>query len=79
MNPRVIEVKANDDYTLNLKFTNVEVKLFDAKPYLTKGIFQELQDIRIFKTVKVFDGTVQWIHEQDLCPDTLYEKSLPVK
>ena len=39
MNPRVVEVIANDDYTLTLKFTNGEVRIFDAKPYLTKGIF----------------------------------------
>ena len=53
---------------------NDEVRIFDAKPYLTKGVFKELQDIHLFKTVKVFDETTQWIHEQDLCPDTLYEK-----
>jgi hypothetical protein len=79
MNPRVVEVKANDDYTLKLKFTNGEIRLFNAKQYLAKGIFKELLDIHLFKTVKVFDGTVQWIHEQDLCPDTLYEKSLPIE
>ena len=79
MNSRVVEVKANDDFTLKIKFTTGEVRLFNARPYLTKGIFKELLDIHIFKTAKVFDGTVQWIHEQDLCPDTLYEKSLPVE
>jgi hypothetical protein len=79
MNPRVKEVIANDDFTLLLRFSNDEVRLFDARPYLEKGIFRELQDIRLFKTAKVFDGTVQWIHEQDLCPDTLYLKSTRVK
>ena len=79
MSPRVNNVIANDDFTLLLKFSNNEVRLFDAKPYLEKGIFRELLDIRLFKTAKVFDGTVQWIHEQDLCPDTLYMKSARVK
>ena len=46
---------------------------------MQKGIFQELNDIHLFKTAKVIDGSVQWIHEQDLCPDTLYSKSVPVK
>ena len=78
MNPRVKKVIANDDFTLLLKFTNNEVRLFDAKPYLEKGNFRELQEIRLFKTAKVFAGTVQWIHEQDLCPDTLYMKSTRV-
>jgi len=79
MNPRIKKVQANDDFTLLLEFTNNEIKLFNAKPYLTKGIFRELNDISLFKTVRVFDGTVQWIHEQDLCPDTLYLKSTPVE
>lgn len=79
MNPRVKKVIANDDFTLLLKFSNDEVRLFNAKPYLEKGIFRELQDIRLFKTARVFDGTVQWIHEQDLCPDTLYIKSAQVE
>lgn len=79
MNPRIKKVKANDDFTLLLEFTNNEIKLFNAKPYLEKGIFRELNDINLFKTARVFDGTVQWIHEQDLCPDTLYLKSIPVK
>jgi hypothetical protein len=78
MNPRVKEVIANDDFTLLLKFSNNEMRLFDAKPYLEKGIFRELQDTRLFKTARVFDGAVQWIHEQDLCPDTLYMKSIKV-
>ncbi|MBN2009421.1 DUF2442 domain-containing protein [candidate division KSB1 bacterium] len=79
MNPRIKSVQANDDFTLSLEFTNNEKKIFNVKPYLTKGIFKELNDITLFKTAKVFDGTVQWIHEQDLCPDTLYLKSVPVK
>ena len=77
MNPRVTQVIAHDDYTLVLEFTNGEQRIFQAWPYLQKGIFQELQDRQLFKTAKVVDGTVQWLHEQDLCPDTLYVKSVP--
>jgi hypothetical protein len=29
---RVVEVKANDDFTLDLKFSDGSVKRFDAKP-----------------------------------------------
>jgi len=78
MNSRVVNVIAHDDYTLLLEFTNGERRLFQAWPYLQKGVFQELQDRRLFTTVKVVDGTVQWLHEQDLCPDTLYVKSVPI-
>ncbi len=79
MNPRVLKVITDDDYTLLITFTNGEIRLFDAKPYLKIGIFKELNDIALFKTARVYDGTVQWIHEQDLCPDTLYLKSNPIK
>jgi hypothetical protein len=59
MNPRIIEVKPNLDYTLLLTFNNGEVKLFDMKPYLNVGIFSELKDINAFKEVKPFLGSIQ--------------------
>ncbi|ODS32275.1 MAG: hypothetical protein SCARUB_02577 [Candidatus Scalindua rubra] len=72
MNPRVKDVKPNQDYTITLTFDNNEVKIFDMKPYLNKGIFEELNDINLFNTVKPFLGSIQWKNGQDLCPDTLY-------
>lgn len=72
MNPRVKKVKPNADYTLTLTFQNGEVKIFDVKPYLDKGIFKELQDKSLFNSVKPFLGSIQWQHGQDFCPDTLY-------
>ncbi len=75
MNPRVITVKANDDFTLTLTFSNGEIGRFDVTPYLDKGIFQELRNLSYFKQASVALGTVQWPHEQDFCPDTLYEAS----
>ncbi len=78
MNPRVIAVKANSDYTITLTFTNGEVKRFDVKPYLERGIFQELKDLRVFNSVRPVLGSVQWSGGQDFCPDTLYEDSVPL-
>lgn len=75
MNPRVKRVVANDDYTLTLTFENEEVKVFDVKPYLDKGIFTELKNKAYYKSVKVIDGTVSWNDRQDFCPDTLYLRS----
>ncbi|GAK60571.1 hypothetical protein U27_00468 [Candidatus Vecturithrix granuli] len=76
MNPRVIKVQPNQDYTLTLVFTNGEVHMFDVKPYLHSGIFQELQDIPTFQAVKPILGSIQWQTGQDLCPDTLYLDSV---
>jgi len=75
MNPRIKEVKPNPGYTLSLTFTNGEVKVFDVKPYLDIGIFEELKDISLFNSVKPFLGSIQWKNGQDLCPDTLYLES----
>jgi len=76
MNPRVKNVKPNSDYTLILTFTNDEVRVFDMKPYLGKGVFKELKDIRLFNSVRPFLGSIQWKNGQDLCPDTLYMESI---
>lgn len=78
MNPRVKAVKANSDYTLTLTFTNDEVKIFDVKPYLDKGIFRELQDIGLFYSVRPCLGSIQWKNGQDFCPDTLYLDSVNI-
>lgn len=78
MNPRVIAVQANPDYMLTLAFANGEIRTFDVKPYLNVGIFQELQDQRVFNSVRLFLGSIQWKNGQDLCPDTLYLDSVPV-
>lgn len=75
MNPRVKGVVPNKDYTLTITFTNGESGIFDMNPYLNIGIFKELKDWSLFSTAKPLMGTVQWLHEQDLCPDTLYLES----
>ena len=72
MNPRIINVSSNPDFTLNIEFANNENKIFDMKPYLDIGIFKELKDYNKFRKVKPFLGSIQWKGGQDLCPDTLY-------
>jgi hypothetical protein len=79
MNPRVKIVIPANDFTLELVFTNDEKKVFDVKPYLNFGIFSELKDPSIFKSVKASLGTIVWNNGLDICPDTLYLESIPVK
>jgi hypothetical protein len=75
MNPRVKGVVARDDYTLEIEFVNGEIGVYDCRPILGFGVFQELRDIDYFRQAQVEGGTVVWPHEQDICPDTLYEDS----
>jgi hypothetical protein len=79
MFPRVKEVKPDSDYTIVITFDNNEVKRFDVKPYLSIGIFKQLQNISEFNTVKPFLGSIQWNGGQDFCPDMLYKESVPIK
>ena len=76
---KVIAVKANEDFSLELKFNDNSIRKFDARPYLDFGVFKELKDIGYFKQVRIAFGTVQWPHEQDISPDTLYIESMPIK
>ena len=78
MSPKVIEVRANTDYTLTLTFSNNDRRKFDVSPYLNMGDFTELQDLAIFMNVKTFMGSIQWGNELDLSPDTLYEEGQPI-
>jgi len=75
MNPRIINVHPNPDYTITLTFASGEKKVFDVKPYLEIGIFRDLRDKSKFNSVKPFLGSVQWEGGQDFCPDTLYLES----
>jgi len=76
MNPRVVNVKPENNYLLILTFSNGEIKRFDVKPYLEIGIFKELHDLSVFNSVKPFLGSIQWVNGVDLCPDTLYLESI---
>lgn len=75
---KVIAVTANEDFSLDLKFNDGSVKRFDAKPYLDYQLFRELKDLNYFKQVRLAFGTVQWPHEQDISPETLYLESVAV-
>ena len=76
MNPRVLDVCPQAGFRLKLTFTNGETGLFDCSRMLDTGIFRELRDEAYFRQVRVEAGTVVWPHEQDICPDTLYEDSV---
>ena len=76
MNPRVKDVSPEAGFRLKLTFTNGETGLFDCSGMLDTGIFRELRDEAYFRQARVEAGTVVWPHEQDICPDTLYEDSV---
>jgi hypothetical protein len=72
------EVKTQNDYLLLLSYENGEVRQFDMKPYLDLGIFQELKDPLMFKTVKPCFDSIEWANEADLDPEILYKNSIRI-
>ena len=75
----IIKVEPLEDYKLLLTFENNEKKIKDMKPYLEKGVFKKLQNVEVFKNVKIKYGTVCWDEDIDICADSLYETSKKLK
>jgi len=75
---KVTDVKALDNYQLELSFNTGETRVFDVGPYLNKGIFTELRDPSYFRSVRLAFGGVAWPNEQDFAPESLYVESRPV-
>lgn len=72
------DVKPQENFLLLLTFENGEKRQFDMKPYLDIGIFQELKDLRLFKTVRISYDTIGWENEADLDPELLYQNSIRI-
>lgn len=76
MYPAIKNVKPQNNYLLLLTFENGEKRQFDMKPYLDTGIFRELKDMKMFKTVRTSFDTIEWKNEADFDPEILYQKSI---
>ena len=77
MNPYVALVHPLDNYRLEVAFENGERRVFDANPYLGRGVFVRLRDPSVFKAARVVAGSVEWPGEVDLSYDTLYVEGQP--
>ena len=73
-----IMVKPLDDYKLEILFSTMEIRIFDCKPYLTGDWFAKLLNKKKFNSVRISGNTVEWSGGQDLCPDCLYDNSIPL-
>ena len=78
MTPQAIKVKPLENYCLLVEFDNGEIRLFDVKPLIRGSWMGELAEPAYFKSVRIGGLSVEWPHEQDICPDQLYECSTPV-
>ena len=74
----VIRVVPREDYHLELEFDTGEVRMFDVRPYLDRGVFRKLNDLSLFAKAFVAFDTVCWPGDLDIAPETLYELSQPL-
>ena len=75
MYPSIISVNPLPEYRLELEFDTGETKVFDMKPYLEIGIFRQLKNESIFKTVHVSFDTIEWERGIDIDPEVVYSNS----
>jgi hypothetical protein len=75
--PKIVNVKPLEHYTIQLEYETGEVKLFNVLPYISGTWYEELRDIRYFKTVHLVSGGrgIAWEHGQDIAPHELYDMS----
>ena len=72
----VVAVEPMETYRLFLTFENGEQRIFDMKPYLEKGIFKELKDESLFRSVRISFDSIEWSNQADMDPEVLYQKSV---
>ncbi len=75
---KVSHVEARENYILHVQLSNGKKGLFDVKPYLEKGIFTQLKDEGLFKSVRPAFGGVVWPHQQDFSADTIEYEMQPI-
>lgn len=75
----VVHVEPLENYQLLLKFENNEERMFDVTPYLERGKYTELKDVRLFNSVRICFDSIQWANNLDLDPEFLYQESTLIK
>jgi hypothetical protein len=68
-----IEVKALDNYTIFVWFSDGVQGSIDLKHLAHKGVFHEWDKNNLFTQVHIDDyGAIAWNDDIDICPDSVY-------
>jgi len=76
---KIVSVEPFAEYTPSWKNSTYETTIKNMKNYLNKGVFKKLKDKNFFNSVHISFDTISWDDEIDICPDTLYETSIPLE
>ena len=71
MIPDIIHFEIMTDHRIRVTLSNGKSGIFDVKPYLNRGIFEELKDYDYFRRARIEFGTLTWPNEQDFSPETI--------
>ena len=69
-----VSVRPIESYCIDVRLRDGSTGVFDLKPYLTKGVFRELNDPAYFNQVGIQFGAVTWPNGQDISPETLHTR-----
>jgi hypothetical protein len=70
---RVKSVEPLEKFIVRVTFVNDVTKEIDLEKFLDGEIFESIQkDEKVFRTIKVIDGTIGWDNGADIDPDVLY-------
>ena len=72
-------VKPLSNFCIYVEIEDGRKGVFDMKPYLNHGVFQELKDTHYFNRVGILFGAVTWPNEQDIAPETLAAEMTAIK
>ncbi len=80
----VIQVLPQQDFSVYVYFSDGIIKKYDVSPFLNKGVFKKISDIKSFtEKCTVMNNTLAWdlsgmfdpYNCIDIAPETIYEKS----
>ena len=74
---RVKAIAPLEGFKVRVEFEDGTQKQLDLQPYLRGPIFEPIRnDPIMFRSMKVWDGTITWDNGADIDPDVLYYDEL---
>lgn len=78
LRPEPIRVHPLKEHHLCVRFDNGETRNFDVSPLIKGNWYGKLKDAEMFQKVSIKNGVVCWPDGQDVCPEDLYDLSIPM-
>ena len=72
---KILDAKYLSDYTIQLWFSNGEVRIADLSGSFNGPVFEQLKDVGFFVQFSIPFNTLEWPNGADFAPEYLYEIS----